>query len=269
MFWGKRPGLPDTVSLKGPGLPDAVCLKGPWVKSSALSHLISLWNGSISLCKVQNIAAGLVLRAPCHQNCTPLLQQLHWLPISERIKYKTACMCYNAITGSAPSYLSERLHLYTPCFSSDIRMLKLQRFNDKTHGFRTFSHFGLHIWNNLPQDTRHSLFLQSQTQDISLLRIFQLSNIVLHPYQSVQCVCTCAHACVCWFVCTCTFCIVVLKPLSPFRVSFFLFFSFLNIQTYFITDNISILMYIVCYTMLVQRFELQGRRFTSFHYYYY
>ena len=32
--------------------------------------------------KVQNTAARLILRAPCHQNCTPLLQQLHWLPIS-------------------------------------------------------------------------------------------------------------------------------------------------------------------------------------------
>ena len=31
----------------------------------------------------------------------------------------------------------------------------------------------------------YSLFLQKQTQDISLLRIFQLSNIVHHPYQSV------------------------------------------------------------------------------------
>ena len=39
---------------------------------------------------VQNAAARLILRAPCHQHCTPLLQQLHWLPISERIKYKTA-----------------------------------------------------------------------------------------------------------------------------------------------------------------------------------
>ena len=61
--------------------------------------------------KVQNTAARPILRAPRHQNCTPLLQQLHWLPVSERIKYKTACMCYNAITGSAPSYLSELLPL--------------------------------------------------------------------------------------------------------------------------------------------------------------
>ena len=49
----------------------------------------------------------------------------------------------------------------------------------------------------LPQDIRHySFFLQKQTQDISLLRIFQLSNIVFHPYQSVQCVCVCVRLCV-------------------------------------------------------------------------
>ena len=57
--------------------------------------------------KIQNAAARLILRAPRHQRCTPLPQQLHWLPIFERIKYKTACMCYNSITSSAPSYLSE------------------------------------------------------------------------------------------------------------------------------------------------------------------
>ena len=50
------------------------------------------------------------------------------------------------------------------------------------------AHFSPHIWNNHPQDIRHtvlarySLFLQKQTQDISLPRIFQLHNIILHPW---------------------------------------------------------------------------------------
>ena len=89
--------------------------------------------------KVQNTTAHLILRAPCHQNCTPLLQQLHWLSISEQIKYKTVCMCYNTVTGSAPSYLSELLYLYSLSrslrSSSDTGMLKIQRFNRKTHGY--------------------------------------------------------------------------------------------------------------------------------------
>ena len=68
-----------------------------------------------------------------------------------------------------------------------------KRFNCKTHGFCTFSRFGPNIWNNLPQDSRHSatLFLQKPTGDIALLQIFQLNNTTLHSHQSAQCVCVC------------------------------------------------------------------------------
>ena len=39
--------------------------------------------------KIQNFAARFVLLAPRHHHSTPLLEKLHWLPISERIKYKS------------------------------------------------------------------------------------------------------------------------------------------------------------------------------------
>ena len=96
-----------------------------------------------SLQKIQNFATRLVLLAPRHHHSTPLLEKnLHWLPISERIKYKVACMCFNAINGSGPAYLSELLHVYTPSHtlhaSSDTRMLKIQQFKCKSHGFRDF-----------------------------------------------------------------------------------------------------------------------------------
>ena len=64
--------------------------------------------------KIQNFAARLVLLAPCHHHLTPLLVKLHWLPISERIKYKVACMCFSAISDCGPAHLSEPLHVYTP-----------------------------------------------------------------------------------------------------------------------------------------------------------
>ena len=115
--------------------------------------------------KIQNFAARLVLLAPRHHHATPLLEKLHWLPISERIKYKVACMCFGAINGSGPAYLSELLHVYTPSrtlrSSSDTRMLEIQQYKRKTHGFRTFSCFGPHIWNSLPQDLRHCATLSS------------------------------------------------------------------------------------------------------------
>ena len=106
--------------------------------------------------KIQKFAARLVLLAPHHHHSTPLLEKLHWLPISECIKYKVACMCFSAINGSGPAYLSELLHVYTPSHtlrsSSVPRMLEIQR---------AFSCFGPHIWNSLPQDLRHCSTLSS------------------------------------------------------------------------------------------------------------
>ena len=131
--------------------------------------------------KIQNFAARLVLLAPRHHQATPFLEKLHWLPISERIKYKVACMCFSAINGSGPAYLSELLHVYTPSrtlrSSSDTRMLEIQQYKRKTHGFRTFSCFGPHIWNSLPQDLRHCSTLSSfkaklKTENLPLLTVF-------------------------------------------------------------------------------------------------
>ena len=99
------------------------------------------------------------------------IQHLSWknytglIPISDRIKYKVAYMCFNAINDSGPAYLSELLHVCSPSrtlrSSSDTRILKLQQYKRKTHGFRTFSCFGPHIWNSLPQDLRHWSTLSS------------------------------------------------------------------------------------------------------------
>ena len=87
--------------------------------------------------KIQNFAARLVLLAPRHHHSTPLLE--------------------SAISGSVAAYISELLHVYTPFrtlrSSSDTRMLEIQQYKRKTHGFRTFSCFGPHIWNSLPQET--------------------------------------------------------------------------------------------------------------------
>ena len=115
--------------------------------------------------KIKNFAARLVLLEPRHHHSTPLLEKLHWLPISERIKYKVACMCFSAINGSGSAYLSELLHDYTPSrtlrSSSDTRMLEIQQYKRETHGFRNSSCFGPHIWNSLPQDLRHCSTLSS------------------------------------------------------------------------------------------------------------
>ena len=108
---------------------------------------------------VQNSAARLIFKSRRSQNCTPLLKKLHWLPVSERIKYKLCCLCFKVITGSAPEYLSDLLHIYSPSrslrSSSDTRLLKISTYKRKHHGFRSFAHYAPHIWNQLPYNLRH------------------------------------------------------------------------------------------------------------------
>ena len=136
---------------------------------------------SLPLQKIQNFAARFVLLAPRNHHSTPLLEKLHWLPISERIKYKVACRGFSAISGFGPAYLSELLHVYTPSrtlrSSSDTRMLEIQQYKRKTHGFRTLSCFGPHIWNSPSQDLRHCSTLSSFK---SKLKTFLFSQY-FHP----------------------------------------------------------------------------------------
>ena len=64
--------------------------------------------------KVQNAAARLVCRAKKSDHIHPILETLHWLPVTHRIQYKISTICFNSISGTAPQYLSDLLQPYTP-----------------------------------------------------------------------------------------------------------------------------------------------------------
>ena len=41
-----------------------------------------------------------------NSHVTPLLIELHWLPLAARIKFKSLMLAYRVIDGSAPTYLN-------------------------------------------------------------------------------------------------------------------------------------------------------------------
>ena len=61
---------------------------------------------------VQNCAARPVTRSRKHDHITPILKQLHWLPVYSRIKYKVRLLTFKALHGLAPSYITEMLQPY-------------------------------------------------------------------------------------------------------------------------------------------------------------
>ena len=54
---------------------------------------------------VQNAAARLVTGARRRDHITPVLHDLHWLPVWQRIACKIACLVFQWLSGQAPEYL--------------------------------------------------------------------------------------------------------------------------------------------------------------------
>ncbi|KAF7239466.1 putative RNA-directed DNA polymerase from transposon BS [Varanus komodoensis] len=63
---------------------------------------------------VQNRAARLLTGTGRYVHMTPVLRQLHWLPIEVRAQFKVLVMTYNALNSLGPGYLKEHLHPYMP-----------------------------------------------------------------------------------------------------------------------------------------------------------
>ena len=55
--------------------------------------------------RVQNADARIIFEQPKFCHITPVLSQLHWLPIKYRIEFKILLMTLKAVHGMAPDYL--------------------------------------------------------------------------------------------------------------------------------------------------------------------
>ena len=71
----------------------------------------------VKICKlqrVQNNAARVITLTKKHDHITPVLKELHWLPVRKRIEFKILLLAYKCLHGTAPSYLRELLKEYVP-----------------------------------------------------------------------------------------------------------------------------------------------------------
>ena len=78
----------------------------------------------------QNAAARILTKARKFDHITPILKDLHWLPVRERINFKLLLLTWKAINGLAPSYISNLLVPYKPVRalrSSDKHLLTVPR----------------------------------------------------------------------------------------------------------------------------------------------
>ena len=113
---------------------------------------------------VQNTAARIITRTRKFDHITPVLADLHWLPVSYRIVFKILLLAFKSLNNLSPSYLADRLSYQSHSRnlrSSSRQLLEQPRSFTKTYGDRAFSVFAPKLWNSLPLDLRKSPSLTS------------------------------------------------------------------------------------------------------------
>ena len=119
----------------------------------------------------------------------PVLSDLHWLPVNERIKFKTLLLTFKALHKQAPTYIQDLpVSLYSPP-----RILRssgtlhprwipfyVTYLDLKSSGFRAFAAAAPDLWNSLPELTSVTIYvLLSGTRIIVSMDIFILIFIHL------------------------------------------------------------------------------------------
>ena len=109
--------------------------------------------------RVQNSAARLLTGSARWDHISPILHDLHWLPVRYRIDFKILLLTFKCVHGIAPKYLRDLLSLYNPCRSlrsADRLLLHQPRSRLASYGDRSFACAAPRLWNNLPFDIRSS-----------------------------------------------------------------------------------------------------------------
>jgi hypothetical protein len=156
------------------------------IVSTRLDYCNSLLYGTSmrniqKLQRVQNNLARIVIGTRRREHITPVLKDLHWLPVEQRIRYKVALVTHKVLATSQPHYLAELVTPYKPTRggmrSEHQHRLAIPTGLKSSFGTRTFTRASESVWNNLPENIR----------TISTLGTFK-SKLKTHLFSSAFCV---------------------------------------------------------------------------------
>ena len=106
---------------------------------------------------VQNAAARLITGSRKYDHITPILFDLQWLPVSERIKFKIILLTHKALHQQSPIYTQDLIRRYSTSRTFPLSYafcLCHVNYNLKSYGSRAFAVSAPELWNKLPVDIR-------------------------------------------------------------------------------------------------------------------
>ena len=158
--------------------------------SSRVDYCNSVFAGSAEtvvkkLQSVQNAAARLIACKKRNDHITPVLRdELHWLPVRERIHYKIALTVYRCLHGLAPAYLSQYcIPVASLAGRQGLRSaahgdLYLPPARTVRFGQRSFRSSGPSSWNSLPVDIRDPSLSLGQFKNRLKTRLFRVAYFI-------------------------------------------------------------------------------------------
>ena len=123
---------------------------------SKLFYCSSVWSSAaatnlLKLQAVQNFAARIICGSRKFDHVTPLLKELHWLPIKSQLYLRDAVLAFKCMTGSAPTSLSSKFLTRGKVSGRATRnsqLLHISLYKSKS-GQRTFFYRTVSLWNSL------------------------------------------------------------------------------------------------------------------------
>ena len=103
--------------------------------------------------RVKNTLARVVAQKPRFCHITPVLSDLHWLPVRHRISFKIATVTYRVLQFQQPSYLASLVPRYVPAralHSSSSLSVCVPTRKTTMAASKSFSSVASVIWNALP-----------------------------------------------------------------------------------------------------------------------
>ena len=142
-------------------LKDTACTVASAIVGSRLDYcnavLVGISEANLNKLQcVQNTLVRVVTRTRRHDHISPILADLHWLPIRARITYTIAALVFKIREVKQPMYLTELIEDYKPVreLRSISRLLLKEPCIKTTTGQRSFHFAAAKIWNGLPDHIR-------------------------------------------------------------------------------------------------------------------
>ena len=110
--------------------------------------------------RVQNAAVRVIFMKSKYCHITPLVKELHWLPVTYRIQLKVIFITFKALHDMAPSYISSLLRVrqstkYSLRSNNAILLTPPLKKSAGTTGARSFTMATPIVWNSLPSEIRN------------------------------------------------------------------------------------------------------------------